>query len=341
MRKTMKAVAAALAMLASSIGGAADFVAGHVVLWDGPTGDVREYDSTGAFLRSLRPQGYGFGGPLSLRFGPDRQLYGLAVVDTPTETSVPAIVQWDGSGAMAGLYRTPGTAPMEGFEIAANGNFYLVEPGNGSSDPRGVKVREWTRDFRQQWDFTVIDSQRGNQGDEEAVRFGNRLYVTSAGQIAFYDIASRSQVLPDGSFPTGMDNNRIAVSATGIVAVNDQWAEIVAGGRAPHTFVQTYDANGGLVGAGELPPGWALRGGLAFDAGGVLHVVADTEAGVRVATFAASGGFLGAWVPEGMNGSAGIAIAPVPEPQAWALFVVGAALIVWRLNSRPARGVPI
>lgn len=293
---------------------------GHTYLWDGAAGDIRQYDAAHQLVRSFIGDGLnpgvslaGFG---SLRIGADQRLYSLGLFN-----GAPSIQAWNDDGTLFAAHPAPGDGETGGFWPSASGSFYAVLAGGlGAGETRLV---EWTASPAQSWAFTSIDD---HKGDEEIAVHGNRLYVTGAGEVAVYDTGSRSQI---AWFGTAMDNNRIAVSAGGTLAVNDQWAfgDVIS-------TVRWYDGDGQLLATGSAPDGLLLAGGLVFGPDGVLSVAALDIAGggntVKVARFAADGSFLGTWTPAAMSSPAGIAVA-VPEPQSAAMLLAGlGALAFWR-----------
>jgi TusA-related sulfurtransferase len=272
--KVLKIVSSVLTLLVliliPLIGFSAQFQPGHIFVWDAvwADSDLIEFDQTGTFIRSFKstlPSGYAMNDIAYMRWGPDGHLYVYGELKTPMSGDWrEGVFEWDGDGSLIQFHeRGSSAAGGSGFEMATNGNFYVVDINQTE------RVKEWDRSFTTYTPFTYTDPRAG---DEEAIRYGNNLFVTGPSYVVKYDVNTYSQI---EWFPTSTDNNRINVSKDGILAVNQQWHS-----DTDNDFIELYDTSGALVGTATMPDVDWTTSGLAFDDNGWLYVVSNYFDGV-------------------------------------------------------------
>lgn len=282
------------------------------VWWDG---DVLEYDPAGNFVRSFRanlPDTYRMSGPGHLRWGPDGHLYQFGELDRGDGAGgTTGVLEWEAGGHLVAFHPTPEWLDCGGFAVLDNGNWAIT-----SWDGTDTYLKEYARDFSESWDFT------GGPFDNQGLYMHEgMLYNTQNHEVAVWDPASRTFAY---SFVTSEDNNDLAVSAAGMVAVNFQWHD-----PNRSDYVEIFDSNGTWLHAASLTDNDLIASrGIGFLSDGSMLVASgyDLGAGVwdpKLAIYDSDFAFVGLLELDQWREPGSIAIG-IPEPATVALLALGA-----------------
>jgi len=332
-------VAGICGLLVAVSASAGPFAQGHMFVSNGTwqNGDILEYDAAGAFVRSFKstlPAGYQLDGIGALRWGPDGLLYTYGNLKTAATDWTAGVMAWDGNGGLSTFYpRNPPGLNTQGFAVAANGDFYIVDGGEPNQ-----KVKQVDRAFTSFTPFSLGAFAAYQQGDQGAYLHGGALWVVGASVLARYDVGTHELVQ---SIFTSRDNSDLAVSTDGRTALNDQWTGYYLSDTTP-AIVDVYNQDGNLIGSAEMPQTHWTALGIGFNADGLLYVASWHDPTVNdngtpgdanddylsnwhsgLTIFDANLQYLGTFASLEMADITGVAFTPVPEPATTCMLVVG------------------